>query len=123
MGPGRCSGAIKGSGRGPAATRAPWVRRRLTAVPAREGGRVRRVHLLATGGTIASRRGPDGLAAVTPAVELPAGAGPLGALSVTTSALGPVGSFAFTTPALGRRVAEARRCLGAGVDGVVVTQG
>ena len=32
-----------------------------------EGDCVGRVHLLATGGTIASRQGPDGLAAVTPA--------------------------------------------------------
>lgn len=84
---------------------------------------MRRVHLLATGGTIASRRGPDGLAAVTPAAELLAAAGPLGDLSVTTSDLGTVGSFAFTTSDLRGLVAEARRCLGPGVDGVVVTQG
>jgi L-asparaginase len=84
---------------------------------------VRRVHLLATGGTIASRHGPDGLAAVTPAVELLAATGPLTDLSVTTSDLGTVGSFAFTTSDLRGLVAEARRCLGQGVDGVVVTQG
>src|SRR3954467_12711110 len=120
MGASRCPGANKASGRGPAATRAPWGRRPPTAVPARQGVRVRRVHLLATGGTIASRRGPDGLAALTPAAELLAAAGPLGDLSVTTSDPGPVGSFAFTTSDLQGLVAEPRRCLGPGVDGVVV---
>lgn len=82
-----------------------------------------RVHLLATGGTIASRHGPDGLTATTPGAELLAAAGPLGGLSVTTSDLGTVGSFAFTTTDLRELVAEARRCLAEGVDGVVVTQG
>jgi L-asparaginase len=84
---------------------------------------VRRVHLLATGGTIASRHGPDGLAADTPAVELLAAAGPLADLDVTTSDLGTVGSFAFTTSDLRGLLAEARRCLAPRVDGVVVTQG
>jgi L-asparaginase len=42
---------------------------------------------------------------------------------VTTSDLGTVGSFAFTTSDLRGLVAEARRCLAEGVDGVVVTQG
>jgi L-asparaginase len=84
---------------------------------------VRRVHLLATGGTIASRRGPDGLTAVTPADELLAAAGVPSGVSVTTSDLGTVGSFAFTTSDLRGLVAEARRCLAQGVDGVVVTQG
>ncbi|CCG03985.1 asparaginase [Blastococcus saxobsidens] len=82
-----------------------------------------RVHLLATGGTIASRQGPGGLAAATPAAELFAAAGPLPGLTVTTSDLGTVGSFAFTTTDLRELVAEARRCLAEGVDGVVVTQG
>src|SRR3954465_14515121 len=89
----------------------------------REGDRVPRVHLLATGGTIASRHGPGGLAAVTPAAELLAATGPLTDLSVTTSDLGTVGSFAFTTSDLRGLVAEARRCLGQGVEGVVVTHG
>jgi L-asparaginase len=84
---------------------------------------VRRVHLLATGGTIASREGPDGLAAVTPATELLAAAGCPAGLTVTASDLGTVGSFAFTTSDLRGLVAEARRCLSDGVDGVVVTQG
>jgi L-asparaginase len=82
-----------------------------------------RVHLLATGGTIASRQGPDGLAAVTPAAELLAAAGSLAGLTVPTSDLGTVGSFAFTTSDLRGLVTEARRCLDEGVDGVVVTQG
>ncbi|WP_369134070.1 asparaginase [Modestobacter sp. I12A-02662] len=82
-----------------------------------------RVHLIATGGTIASRQGPDGLSAVTPAAELLAAARPPAQLTVTTSDLGTVGSFALTTSDLLDLVLEARRCLGEGVDGVVVTQG
>jgi L-asparaginase len=84
---------------------------------------VGRVHLIATGGTIASRQGPDGLAAVTPAADLLAAARPPAHLTVTASDLGTVGSFALTTSDLQDLVAEARRCLGEGVDGVVVTQG
>ncbi|MDT0275445.1 asparaginase [Blastococcus goldschmidtiae] len=82
-----------------------------------------RIHLLATGGTIASRHGPDGLAALTPAAELLTAAGPPPGLTVTTSDLGAVGSFALTTPDLRRLVDEARRSLADGVDGVVVTHG
>src|SRR3954465_11126981 len=89
----------------------------------REGDRVPRVHLLATGGTIASRHGPGGLAAATPAAELLATTGPLPGLSVTTSDLGTVGSFAFTTSDLRGLVAEARRGLAQGGDGGGVTQG
>jgi L-asparaginase len=84
---------------------------------------VARVHLLATGGTIASRQGPDGLAATTPAAELLAAARSPAGVTVTTSDLGTVGSFALTTSDLRNLVAEARRCLGDGVDGVVVTHG
>jgi L-asparaginase len=84
---------------------------------------VRRVHLLATGGTIASRHGADGLTALTAGADLLAAAGPLAGLTVTTSDLGTVGSFAFTTSDLRGLVAEARRCLAQGMDGVVVTQG
>ena len=84
---------------------------------------MQRVHLLATGGTIASRRGPDGLAAATPGAELLAAAGPLDGLTVTTSDRGTVGSFALTTGDLRALVSEARRCLADGADGVVVTQG
>ncbi|TYP90430.1 asparaginase [Blastococcus xanthinilyticus] len=82
-----------------------------------------RVHLLATGGTIASRSGPDGLAATTPGAELLASAGPLPGLTVTTSDLGTVGSFALSTDDLRALAAEIRRCLADDVDGVVVTQG
>ncbi|SDF40368.1 L-asparaginase [Blastococcus fimeti] len=83
-----------------------------------------RVHLLATGGTIASRHTDAGLSASTPAAELLASAGPLAGLTVTTSDLGAVGSFALTTSDLRGLVTEARRCLtAAGVDGVVVTHG
>ena len=82
-----------------------------------------RVHLLATGGTIASRQGADGLAARTPAAELLAAAGTPVGLTVTTSDVGAVSSFALATTDLQALVAEARRCLGEGVDGVVVTHG
>lgn len=81
------------------------------------------VHLLATGGTIASRQGPDGLAAVTPAAELLAATGSPAGVTVTTSDLGTVASFALTTADLRELVAAARGCLGDGVDGVVVTHG
>jgi L-asparaginase len=84
---------------------------------------VPRVHLLATGGTIASRHTDAGLSATTPAAELLASAGPLAGATVTTSDLGAVGSFALTTSDLRGLVAEARRCLTAEVDGVVVTHG
>nr|WP_204262043.1 asparaginase [Blastococcus saxobsidens] len=79
--------------------------------------------MLATGGTIASREGPDGLAARTPAAELLAATRPPAGLTVTTSDLGTVGSFALTTGDLRGLVAEARRRLDEGADGVVVTQG
>ncbi|MGY1722128.1 asparaginase [Blastococcus sp. SYSU DS0533] len=81
------------------------------------------IHLLATGGTIASRRGPGGLASVTPAADLLAAAGTPDGLAVTTSDLSTVGSFALTTADLRGLVAEVRRCLAADVDGVVVTHG
>ncbi|MCZ2816145.1 asparaginase [Modestobacter sp. VKM Ac-2984] len=82
-----------------------------------------RVHLLATGGTIASRQGPHGLAAVTPAAELLATAHAPAGVTVTTSDLGTVASFALTTSDAQSLVAAARRCLADGVDGVVVTHG
>lgn len=82
-----------------------------------------RVHLLATGGTIASRQTHAGLSATTPAAQLLASAGPPAGLTVTTGDLGAVGSFALTTSDLRALVAEARRCLTAEVDGVVVTHG
>ncbi|RBY90261.1 asparaginase [Blastococcus sp. TBT05-19] len=84
---------------------------------------MRRIHLLATGGTIASRRGPDGLAPVTRAVDLLAAAGTPDGLTVTTSDVGTVGSFALGTADLLRLVAEVHRGLGPEVDGVVVTHG
>jgi L-asparaginase len=84
---------------------------------------VGRVHLIATGGTIASRQGPHGLAAATPAAELLEAARCPAGLTVTTSDLSTVGSFALTMPDLQDLVAEVRRCLGEGVDGVVVTHG
>ncbi|MCZ2860551.1 asparaginase [Blastococcus sp. VKM Ac-2987] len=84
---------------------------------------MRRVHLVATGGTIASRQGPDGLAATTPAVELLAAAGRPDGVEVTVSDLSTVGSYALSGADLRRLVAEVRRCLADDVDGVVVTHG
>jgi L-asparaginase len=88
------------------------------------GGCVRRVHLLATGGTIASRRGPDGLAAATPAAELLTSAGVPPGVEVIVSDLTTVGSYALSLADLRRLVTEVRRCLSDDdVDGVVVTHG
>lgn len=84
---------------------------------------MRRVHLLATGGTIASRHTAAGLSAATPAAELLASAGPLPGLDVTVGDLSTVASFALTTADVRALVAEARDRLADGVDGVVVTHG
>ncbi|TFV54403.1 asparaginase [Geodermatophilus sp. DF01-2] len=82
-----------------------------------------RVHLLATGGTIASRRTGDGLAATTPAAELLESAGPLPGLEVTVSDLTTVPSFALTGADVRGLLREVHRHLADGVDGVVVTHG
>ncbi len=82
-----------------------------------------RVHLLATGGTIASRRTDDGLSATTPAAELLAAAGPLPRVEVTVSDVTTVPSFALTGADVRGLVREVRRCLAGDVDGVVVTHG
>jgi L-asparaginase len=84
---------------------------------------VRRVHLLATGGTIAGRQGPEGLAATTPAAELLASAARPPGVEVTVSDLTTVGSYALSSADLRQLVAEVRRCLTDDVDGVVVTHG
>lgn len=82
-----------------------------------------RVHLLATGGTIASRRTDDGLSATTPAAELLAAAGPLPGLEVTVSDLTTVPSFALTGADVRGLLGEVREHLADGADGVVVTHG
>jgi L-asparaginase len=84
---------------------------------------VARVHLLATGGTIASRRTDGGLSATTPAAELLAAVGPLPGLEVTGSDLTTVPSFALTGADVRGLVHEVRRQLADDVDGVVVTHG
>jgi L-asparaginase len=84
---------------------------------------VARVHLLATGGTIASRRTDDGLSATTPAAELLAAAGPLPGLEVTVSDLTTVPSFALTGADVRGLLRAVRERLADGVDGVVVTHG
>ncbi|MGY1709859.1 asparaginase [Geodermatophilus sp. SYSU D00758] len=82
-----------------------------------------RVHLLATGGTIASRQTGAGLTATTPAAELLASAGPLSDLDVTVGDRSTVGSFALSTADLRALVLEVGRCLTEDVAGVVVTHG
>ncbi|HYN93856.1 MAG TPA: asparaginase, partial [Pilimelia sp.] len=82
-----------------------------------------RVHLLATGGTIASRRTDGGLSATTPAAELLAAAGPLPGIEVTVSDVTTVPSFALTGADVRGLLREVRRCLAGDVDGVVVTHG
>lgn len=82
-----------------------------------------RVHLLATGGTIASRRTDGGLSATTPAAELVAAAGPLPGIDVTVGDVTTVPSFALTGADVRALVREVHRCLADGVDGVVVTHG
>ena len=82
-----------------------------------------RVHLLATGGTIASRRTDGGLSATTPAAELLAAAGPLPGIEVTVSDVTTVPSFALTSADVRGLLREVRRCLAGNVDGVVVTHG
>ena len=82
-----------------------------------------RVHLLATGGTIASRRTDDGLSATTPAAELLAAAGALPGLEVTVSDLTTVPSFALTGADVRGLLRAVRERLADGVDGVVVTHG
>jgi L-asparaginase len=82
-----------------------------------------RVHLLATGGTIASRHTDAGLSAATPAAELLASVGPLPDVDVTVSDLSTVGSFALSMADARTLVLEARRCLSDDVAGVVVTHG
>jgi L-asparaginase len=84
---------------------------------------VGRVHLLATGGTIASRRTGGGLSATTPAAELLAAAGPLPGIEVTVSDVTTVPSFALTGADVRGLVREVRRSLAGGADGVVVTHG
>jgi L-asparaginase len=81
------------------------------------------VQLLATGGTIASRRGAGGLSATTPAADLLAAAGSPAGVDVGVTDVTTVGSFALTLADLRRLVAEVRRCLSPDVDGVVVTHG
>ncbi|WNV73659.1 asparaginase [Geodermatophilus sp. DSM 44513] len=82
-----------------------------------------RVHLLATGGTIASRRTDGGLSATTPAAELLATAGALPGIEVTVSDLTTVPSFALTEADVRALVRAVREQLADGVDGVVVTHG
>lgn len=85
-----------------------------------------RIALVATGGTIASRPGPDGLVADVRGAELlaslvparlPAGA------EVTVVDVGTRGSYALTLDDMHAIAAAALDLCAAGVDGVVVTHG
>jgi L-asparaginase len=85
---------------------------------------MRRIEVVATGGTIASRSGAEGRRATVLAKELVASAGPLppgvevGARDVITR-----GSYAFDTADLLALAREVRTALRDGADGVVMTHG
>lgn len=83
-----------------------------------------RVHLLATGGTIASKSGPSGRSAsVTGAELLSTVSEDLDGLDVSSSDLGTRGSYAFDLQDLLRIEQETRLALDGDVAGVVVTHG
>ncbi len=83
-----------------------------------------RVHLLATGGTIASRSAPSGrLASVTGDELLATVAGIFEGMDVASTDLGTRGSYAFDLEDLLRIETETRLALDEDVDGVVVTHG
>jgi L-asparaginase len=85
---------------------------------------VSRVHLLATGGTIASRSVGTGRLATVPAEELLGSVGFTGdGLKVTATDVGTKGSYAFDTADLLTLVRRVRAALTPDVDGIVVTHG
>lgn len=81
-----------------------------------------RTRLIATGGTIASRRSPQGLLSGAQGAELLAAAGLDGA-GVEVEDIGSRGSYAFTLRDLTGLAGRVRAALDDGVDGVVVTHG
>ncbi|MFF4748880.1 asparaginase [Streptomyces sp. NPDC002514] len=81
-----------------------------------------RFRLIATGGTIASRRSAGGLLAETTGAQLLA-ASELGALEVEVDDFTTKGSYAFTLDDLLALVRRVHDALAQGVDGVVVTHG
>ncbi|MGJ3558316.1 asparaginase domain-containing protein [Streptomyces sp. INA 01156] len=85
---------------------------------------MRRIQVVATGGTIASRGGAEGRRATVLAKELVASVGPLPACAeVSTRDVVTRGSYAFGTADLLTLVREVRGALHAGADGVVMTHG
>ncbi|MEU6524987.1 asparaginase [Streptomyces sp. NPDC046924] len=85
---------------------------------------MRRIQVVATGGTIASRGGAEGRRATVLAKELVASVGPLPAgAEVATRDVVTRGSYAFGTADLLALAREVRDALHGGADGVVMTHG
>lgn len=83
---------------------------------------MRKFRLIATGGTIASRRSAAGLLAGVSGRELLEASG-LGDLDVEVEDLQTVGSYAFAPADLLELARHVRKALSEGVDGVVITHG
>jgi L-asparaginase len=81
-----------------------------------------RTRLIATGGTIASRRSPQGLLSGATGAELLDASG-LGEAGVEVEDVGSRGSYALTLADLTGLARRVRAALDDGVDGVVITHG
>jgi L-asparaginase len=81
-----------------------------------------RTRLIATGGTIASRRSPQGLLSGATGAELLEAAG-LAQAGIEVEDVGSRGSYAFTLADLTGLAGRVRAALDDGVDGVVLTHG
>ena len=81
-----------------------------------------RTRLIATGGTIASRRSPQGLLSGATGAELLEASG-LGQAGIEVEDVGSRGSYAFTLADLTGLAGRVRAALDDGVDGVVITHG
>lgn len=88
-----------------------------------EGGFVARYRLIATGGTIASRRTAGGLVADVSGKELLLTSGLDAEAGIDVEDLDTKGSFAFTLDDVAELTSRVRSALDDGVDGVVVTHG
>ncbi|GAA3742514.1 L-asparaginase/Glu-tRNA(Gln) amidotransferase subunit D [Spinactinospora alkalitolerans] len=81
------------------------------------------VHLVATGGTIASRSGSGGRRAAVPGAELLARTGVPRGVDVRVTDAATVGSFAWRSEELTALLGRIRAALAEGADAVVVTHG
>ena len=81
-----------------------------------------RTRLIATGGTIASRRSPQGLLSGATGAELLEASG-LAGRDIEVEDVGSRGSYAFTLADLTGLAGRVRAALDDGVDGVVITHG